>query len=110
MTREDVPDDELSRARNYLALRLPQRFESSSDVVARLAELVRYGIPLDFYEGYVEGVLDVDAEAVRAFAAQELKMGEMVIVIAGDREAIEEPLRALGLGDVVVLERGPVSQ
>ncbi len=40
MHEEAVPAPELDRARNYLALRLPQRFESLDDVVGRLAELV----------------------------------------------------------------------
>lgn len=105
MSEAPVPEDELARARNYLALRLPQRFETVSDIVARLSELVRFGLPLDFFEGYVPGVLDVDADAVRAFAARALPVDDMVIVIAGDRAKVEEPLRALGLGPVTVLER-----
>lgn len=104
---ESVPDDELSRARNYLARRLPQRFESVDDVVGRLGELVAYGAPLDFYATYVDSVLAVDADRVRATAKTELDSGGMVIVIAGDREAIESPLRALGLGPVHVLGEGP---
>lgn len=105
-----VPDDELSRARNYLALRLPQRFESLDDLVRRFSELALYDIPLDFHEGYVEGVQAVDAATVRR-AAELLRTHRMAVVIAGDRATIEEPLKALGLGSVVVLEAArPISE
>lgn len=110
MLDEDVPSDELARARNYMALRLPQRFESLDDVVRRLSELAMYGIPLDFYGGYVDGVQQVDAGTVRSSARRYLGTGRMAIVIAGDRAAIEEPLKALGLGPVVVMDGRPVSQ
>ncbi|MEJ2203545.1 MAG: pitrilysin family protein, partial [Gemmatimonadota bacterium] len=104
LAEEAVPEEELVRARNYLALRLPQRFETLGDVVRRLSELVLYAIPLEFYEGYVDGVTAVDAAAVLDVAAAQLGTRRMAIVIAGDRSVIEEPLEALGLGSVVVLD------
>jgi len=110
MLDEAVPADELTRARNYLALRLPQRFESLDDVVRRLSELALYDVPLDFYAGYVDGVQAVDADAVRRAARAHLGTGRMAVVIAGDRSVIEEPLKALGLGRVVVMDGRPVSE
>ena len=110
MADETVPPEELGRARNYLALRLPQRFESVDDVVRRFSELVLHGIPLDFYAGYVEGVESVDAAAVRGAAETLLGTGRMAIVVAGDRSVIEAPLRALNLGSVVVSDGRPISE
>jgi predicted Zn-dependent peptidase len=110
MGAEPVPAAELERARNYLALRLPQRFESLDDVVRRLAELVTYDIPLDFWVGYVDGVEAVDETAVMEAARHMLDTGRTSIVIAGDRASIEEPLGALRLGPVVVLGGRPVSE
>lgn len=102
---EPVPEDELARARKYLAYRLPQSFESDDDVVRMLSGLVRYDVPPDFYSGYVDAVLAVTAADVSRVARAELGSDRMVIVVAGDRAAIEEPLRRLGLGEVTVLPR-----
>lgn len=110
MRDEVVPDAELDRARNYVALQLPQRFESLDDVVRRLSELALYGVPLDFYEGYVEGVEAVSAVDIRRAAAAHLGTDRMVIVIAGDLSVIEEPVRSLGLGRVEVLGPMPPSR
>ncbi len=104
MRGNGVSADELARARNYLTLRLPQRFESVDDVARRMAELVAYGIPLDFYTGYVGAVNAVDAEAVARVAELYLAVERMAVVVAGDRAEVEAPLRALGLGPVVVLD------
>jgi len=111
MSDEEVSEDELEQARNYVALRLPSRFETVGDLGSRVAELYLYGLPKDFYDTFVDETLAVTAEEVQAAARQWLDLSRLVIVVAGDRATIEEPLRALGIGPVVVLEDPkPISQ
>jgi zinc protease len=98
--------DELGRARNYLSLQLPQRFESVDDVVRRLSDLALHDVPMAFYAAYVDSVGAVDASAVTRVASRYLPVDRMAIVVVGDRARVEDPLRSLGLGPVVVLE-GP---
>ena len=57
----------------------------------------------DYYETYVERVMEVTAEDVRRVAVEYLDPDEMVVVIAGDRAAIQEGLEGLGLGSVTLL-------
>lgn len=103
LATEPVPLDELERARNYVALRLPQRFETVDDLAARVAELVLYDLRADFWDRYVERILAVGAEDVQTAARVYLDVGSLRIVVAGDRSAVEEPLRRLGIGEVVAL-------
>ncbi len=109
IVHEPVDVDELERAKNYVALRLPQGFETAADLSARISELVLYDLPLDYFNGYVDAVLGVDAAAVQA-AARKYLDGGLAIVVVGDREAVEEPLRALGVGEVFVLDSEPPEQ
>jgi predicted Zn-dependent peptidase len=106
---EPVEVDELERAKNYVALRLPQGFETAADLSARISELVLYDLPLDYFNGYVDSVLAVDQAGVQAAARKHLD-GGLAIVVVGDREAVEEPLRALGVGEVSVLDSEPPEQ
>jgi predicted Zn-dependent peptidase len=103
LSQEPVPEDELSRARNYLSLRLPQRFETVDDLVGSLASLALYDVPLGFYEGYVDQVQGVDAEAILGAARAHLSPSLLSVVIVGDRSMVEEALNELGMGPVVVL-------
>lgn len=106
VAEEPVPNEELERAKNYVALRLPQGFETAADLSTRIAELVLNDLPLDYYDGYVDSVLAVTADEVQA-AARTYLTGGLAIVVVGDRATVEEPLRALGVGEVVVLEPLP---
>jgi hypothetical protein len=51
----------------------------------------------------VDRVLETEAAGIRALAERHLDPEEMVIVVVGDRATIEEPLRRLGIGEVVIL-------
>ena len=99
---ELVPEAELERAKSYVALRLPQRFEAVGDLVTRMAEIELYDLPDDYWEGYVPKLLAVDAEAVREAARRHLDPRRMTVVVVGDRRVTERPLRALGMPVEVV--------
>lgn len=101
---EAVPADELARAKNYVALGLPRRFETTGGVAAQLADLATYGIDDDFYDGYVARVLAVTSEDVQRVAREHVRPGRSVVVVVGDRATVEEGLRGLGLGPVEVRE------
>ena len=103
LREERVPDDELARARSYVALRLPQRFETLEDVTDRLVEVLLHDLPTDYWESWVPGIMAVTADEVQAAARSRLSDQGMVVVVTGDRATLEEPLRALGLGPVTVV-------
>jgi len=99
--REPVPDEELERARRYVAYRLPQRFESVRDLASRYGEQVLYDLPVDVYDRYVERVLEVGPDDVREAARRHLDPDDLSVVVVGDRDRIEDELRALDLAPVV---------
>jgi zinc protease len=99
---EEVTAEELDRAKNFVALRLPQSFETTGQVAARIAELVIHGLPLDYYETYVQRVMAIDAAEVQRVARQHLHPDRSAIVVVGDRQTIESGLRALPVGTLEV--------
>jgi len=107
MGLERVPADELALARNYVALQLPQRFETLEDVAARVGEVAVFGLPEDRWEQFGPKVLAVGAEAVLEAAQRHLTLDEVVVVVVGDRAVIEGPLQALRVGPVETLDMGP---
>ena len=99
---ETVPPAELERAKNYVALGLPRRFETTGGVAGQLADLAVYGISEAFYADYVERVLAVTAADVQRVAQERIRPQNAVVVIVGDRAAVEEGLRGLNIGPVEV--------
>src|SRR5690606_14980859 len=50
---EPVPADELERARSFLALGFPRRFETTAGVAGQLAQLEALGLSPDLFDDYV---------------------------------------------------------
>jgi predicted Zn-dependent peptidase len=100
--RKPVREEELTKARNYVALRYPAGFETTGDLAGKLEEKVVYGLPDDYFTSYADRVRKVTADDVARVTAQAIDPRSIVVVIAGDRKKIEPGLRALKLGPIRV--------
>src|SRR5256714_1931179 len=100
--RQSVPGDELSRAKRYLQLQLPGNFETTQQIAAALVPVALYGLPLDYYNNYVQSVENVTQADVNRVAQQYINPGSLAIVIVGDRKTIEQGLRATNVGPISI--------
>ena len=100
--REDVPATELEKAKRYLQLQLPGEFETTGDIASQLIPVVVHGLPLDYYNSYVQRIEEVTAADVRRVAERYVDPSKFAVVIVGDRKAIEAGLRALNMGELSV--------
>lgn len=100
--RDTVPSDELTRAKRFLQLGLPQGFETTRGIANQLLPLVTYDIPLDFYNTAVQRIGAVTQADVQRVARQYIDPSKLTLVIVGDRKVIEPGLRTLNPGNIVI--------
>jgi predicted Zn-dependent peptidase len=100
---EVIPGDELTRAKNYLALRFPGRFETTGDISTNLENLVVYHLPDDYFAKYVPNTLAVTAAEAQRVARAYIHADRLAVVVVGDLKSIEPGIRALNLGTVKIL-------
>lgn len=100
---EGLTDAERDVAVQNLVGVAPLKFETAASVAATLADQVEQSLPDDYQaQLYVRlaetGTVEATAAAVNAFPVDRL-----VTVLVGDASQIEEPVRALGIGEVTVV-------
>jgi zinc protease len=98
-----VPDDELEKAKRYVALSFPGEFETTEDLAEKLEELAVYSLPDDTFSSYVERVQKVTARDVQKAAIRLIQPRKFAVVIVGDRKTIERSVRALRLGPLTIV-------
>ena len=103
LLHEGPTEEEVERARDYIAGVFPLQLETTGQVAARISELQIYDLPDDFFGTYRERIRGVTAEAALAAGRKALRPKELVVVVAGDAEGIRGPLEDLGFGPVEVL-------
>ena len=100
--RQSVPADELSRAKRYLQLQLPGNFETTQQIAAALVPVALYGLPLDYYNNYVQNIEAVTQADVARVAQQYINPAALAIVIVGDRKTIEQALKSTNVGPISI--------
>ncbi|MEW6511335.1 MAG: pitrilysin family protein [Bacteroidota bacterium] len=94
---EEVPDTDLDRAKNYVALGFPGDFQSVGQIAGQLEELVVYNLPDDYFNKYIGRVLAVTKEDVLKAAKKYITPDNLAFIIVGDRSEVETGVTALEL-------------
>ncbi len=103
--RQDGPTaDELDSARDYLRGVMPLKLQTTTQVASRLAELVVYDLPDDYFDTMRDRIAAVTREDVHRVARENVRPDRLAVVVVGDAEQIETPLRELDLGPIEVHE------
>ena len=95
---QPVPADELTSAKNYVALRFPGGFETTGDISRRLEDALTYKLPDDYFSNYVQRIQAVTAADVQRVAKQYIDPSKLAVVVVGDVKTIEPGIKALNLG------------
>ena len=98
---EPVPQGELAKTRQLLALGLTGDFETTASVAQRFIDVLVNDLPADTWNHYVDGVEAVTAADVQRVARATIDPDHFVVLIVGDRKAIEPGLAALHEGPVM---------
>ncbi|AWI31398.1 insulinase family protein [Streptomyces sp. ICN441] len=103
LAAEGLTDAERDVAVQNLVGVAPLKYETAASVAGTLADQVEQGLPDDYQaQLYARlagtGTVEATAAVVSAFPVDRL-----VTVLVGDASEIEEPVRALGIGEVTVV-------
>jgi zinc protease len=101
--RKPIPADELDKAKNYIALRLPRNFETTESMADSLAQIFVYNLPADFYDTFTDRIRGITPADAHRAAERYLQPDKFAVVVVGDLKAIEPGIRALNLGPITTV-------
>jgi zinc protease len=102
----DAPVDtlELKRAKAYIALAFPSRFETNSQIAQNLYDLGQYSLPLSSVSDLVGKVNAVTLADVQRVARKYVAVDNVTLVVVGDLAKVRPGIEALNLGTISVLD------
>ncbi len=100
VTDRPVTPEELNMAVSNLTLQLPGSWETISNVANSVGEIVRFGLPDDYWQLYGSRVKEVDLQQMKSAATAVVHPQNLVWVVVGDLEKIEPGIRELGFGEI----------
>jgi predicted Zn-dependent peptidase len=96
--------EEVAKIRNRDVRALSGRYETNAAVSGAIGEMITFGWPDDYVRTLKARLEAQTDDAVRAAARESLDPGRLTWVVIGDLKAIEQPVRALDLGEVRVVD------
>ena len=101
---ELVPEQEIDNARSYLAGIFPLGMETTDGIAGKLSTIATFELPDDYYQTYRDRLVSVTREEVREAARRRLMPDRAAVVVVGDAAQLREPLEALGVGPVQLVD------
>ncbi len=92
-----VTGDELQRTVNGSIRELPGSFETTSDVLGGLTQIVNLGRPDDYYEQLAQKYKALTAAELDASARAKIDPKSLIFVVVGDAKTVRSQLDAVGL-------------
>jgi zinc protease len=107
-----VTADELKEARENMLRSMPGEFDTMAEIAGKIADIVTYGLPDDFYAKMPAQVRDATTTGLTSLAEKRILPQNQAIVVVGDRAKVEAGLRELNLGPIEYLDADgkPVAQ
>lgn len=93
---EPPSEEELRGIQNYLAGIFVLQNSSRGGIVGQLAFMRLHGLPDDYLETYVDRIYDVTPEEVQRIMQEYIRADDMLLVVTGDREQVEQQLVEYG--------------
>ena len=102
--KQPVTAEELAKVQKDETLKLTGAWETSGKVNRSIGEILRYGLPEDYFKTYPDKVLALNLPELEQAAQTVVRPDHLVWVIVGDLSKIETGIRDLGLGEIRLID------
>ena len=92
VTREEHDD-----SRDGISRGFPAQFETHGQILTRLVQIALHRLPDDYYGDFLGNMAAVGLDRLNQVASERIDDQRLVVLVVGDRAAIEPGLRELGL-------------
>jgi zinc protease len=103
--REGIPDSDLEFTKNALIRSNARAFETLGALRGMLNNIATYNLPFNYVKQREDFVRNITLEQLKELAQKYIEPNIMTYVIVGDARTQLEPLKKLGVGNPVRLDR-----
>ncbi len=95
---------EFAKTRKNAILQLPGRWETNAAIMGSISQMVRFGLPDDYYQKYPANIRNLKLNQIRKAAKTVVKPDDLVWIVVGDRAKIEAGIKKAHLGSIELID------
>ncbi len=104
VTTRPPTQEELEKVQTNAVLKLPGQWETNAAVASSVANIVRYGLPDDYYQQYDENVRNLNLEDIKSVSTRVVRPEDVNWFMVGDRAKIVDKLDQLGFDRIIEID------
>jgi zinc protease len=102
--KDPLKPEEVQLGRDAVSRSFPESFEDPHSIAGILTSIATHGLPDDYMSALLPRIRSANPDEIRATFADLASKEARTILVVGDRKLIEPKLKALGLGEVRVID------
>ena len=99
-----VTAEEFERTKNNGVLQLPGRWETNAAVRSSLDEIVKYGLPEDYYKNFDKNFRSLTLDEVQKLAKKVIVPSNLTWFVVGDKAKIIDGLKEIGFDEIILID------
>jgi predicted Zn-dependent peptidase len=99
-----MTQEEFDRTKNNTVLQLPGRWETNGSVSNSIEEIVKYGLPDDYFKTYDKNVRALTLDDVRKVSKQLVTPNKLTWFVVGDKEKVLDGLKEVGFNEIIAID------
>ncbi len=99
-----VTKEEFERTKNNEIMKLPGRWETNAAVRGSLDEIVKYGLPDDYFNKYDQNYRALTLDDVQKVTKKIIEPSSLTWFMVGDKKLIIDKLNELGFDEIVLID------
>jgi zinc protease len=101
---DGITETELAFAKSSITRRFPLNFETYSQIASNFGNKIIHNLTDDYFETFLSEVSNVKIEEVNKEATKSINPDCTIIVLCGDEKKIQEQLKNINLGEVIIVD------
>jgi predicted Zn-dependent peptidase len=99
-----VTTEEFNRTKENGILKLPGQWETSISIRSSIEEIVKYGLPEDYYKNYDKNFRALTLDDVQKLSKKIITPSNLTWFVVGDKAKIIDGLKEVGFSEIVLID------
>jgi zinc protease len=100
----EISDNEIDFVKSYFIKRFPATFETNSQIVNSLSNLVKFSLPENYFDNYIQNISNCSKAEIEKSIIEHFRQDELIYLVVGDKEVVIPQLKQITNLEIIELD------
>ena len=102
--KNGITTAELDFAKSSIIRKFPSQFETYTQIASNLMGMIKYSLPVDYFNKYLDNVKNVSKEDINGITKKNIFPDKLLITVVGDKKKLLKQAGDFNLNKIVEVD------